>query len=92
MLRGQKIAEAGGFVSAPIYSSVSGKVKAIQPRRGAVGDMVNSIIIENDGEMKEVEFTLVEDVTALSNYCEGQRSRCCGNGRSWFSDSCKIVT
>ena len=66
VLRGQKIAEAGGFVSAPIYSSVSGKVKAIQPRRGAVGDMVNSIIIENDGEMKEVEFTLVEDVTALS--------------------------
>ena len=49
VLRGQKIAEAGGFVSAPIYSSVSGKVKAIQPRRGAVGDMVNSIIIENDG-------------------------------------------
>ncbi len=66
VLRGQKIAEAGGFVSAPIYSSVSGTVKAIQPRRGAVGDMVNSIIIENDGEMKEVEFTPVQNVTALS--------------------------
>ena len=66
VLRGQKIAEAGGFVSAPIYSSVSGTVKAIQPRRGAVGDMVNSIIIENDGEMKEVEYSPVEDITALS--------------------------
>lgn len=66
VLRGQKIAEAGGFVSAPVYSSVSGKVKAIQPRRGAVGDMVNSIIIENDGEMKEVEYTPAENVTALS--------------------------
>ena len=45
VLRGQLIAEAGGFVSAPIYSSVSGKVKKIEPRRVAVGDMVNSIVI-----------------------------------------------
>ena len=29
VLRGQKIAEAGGFVSAPVYSSVSGTVKAL---------------------------------------------------------------
>ena len=55
VLRGQKIAEAGGFVSAPIYASVSGTVKAIEPRRVTVGDMVKSIVIENDGEMKEVE-------------------------------------
>ena len=66
VLRGQKIAEAGGFVSSPIYASVSGTVKAIEPRRVAVGDMVNSIVIENDGEYKEVEFTPCEDVTALS--------------------------
>ena len=51
VLRGQKIAEAGGFVSSPIFSSVSGTVKAIEPRRVAVGDMVNSIVIENDGNM-----------------------------------------
>ena len=49
-----------------IYASVSGTVKAIEPRRVAVGDMVNSIVIENDGEYKEVEFTSCEDVTALS--------------------------
>ena len=66
VLRGQKIAEAGGFVSSPIYASVSGTVKAIEPRRIAVGDMVNSIVIENDGEYKEAEFTPCEDVTALS--------------------------
>ena len=28
---GQKIAEAGGFVSAPIHASVSGTVKTIEP-------------------------------------------------------------
>lgn len=66
VLRGQKIAEAGGFVSAPIYASVSGTVKAIEPRRTAVGDMVNSIVIENDGEMKEVEYQAVEDLDRLS--------------------------
>ena len=66
VLRGQMIAEAGGFVSAPIFASVSGTVKAIEPRRTAVGDMVNSIIIENDGNMEEVEFHGTEDVTSLS--------------------------
>ena len=66
VLKGQMIAEAGGFVSSPIFSSVSGTVKAIEPRRVAVGDMVNSIIIENDGEYKEVAYTPVDDIDSLS--------------------------
>ena len=66
VLKGQMIAEAGGFVSSPIFSSVSGTVKAIEPRRVAVGDMVNSIIIENDGEYKEVSYTPVDDIDSLS--------------------------
>ena len=37
VLKGQKIAEAGGFVSAPIYASVSGTVKAIEPHFNATG-------------------------------------------------------
>lgn len=57
VLTGQLIAEAGGFVSAPIYSSVSGTVKAIEPRRVVTGDMVNSIIIDNDELFEEVEYT-----------------------------------
>ena len=32
VLAGQKIADAAGFVSSPIHSSVSGKVKGIEPR------------------------------------------------------------
>ena len=66
VLKGQMIAEAGGFVSSPIYSSVSGKVKAIEKRRVAVGDMVDSIVIENDGMFTETTYESVEDVTALS--------------------------
>ena len=42
VLTGQKIAEASGFVSAPIYATVSGTVKAIEPRRVVTGDNVMS--------------------------------------------------
>ena len=56
VLVGQKIAEAGGFVSAPIYSSVSGTVKSIEPRRVVTGDLVNSIIIDNDDQFEEVTY------------------------------------
>ena len=42
VLAGQKIADAAGFVSSPIHSSVSGTVKGIEPRLTATGSMVNS--------------------------------------------------
>ncbi len=61
VLRGQMIAEAGGFVSAPIFSSVSGTVKAIEPRRVVTGDSVNSIIIENDFLGEEVKYNPLMD-------------------------------
>ncbi len=53
VLVGQKIAEAGGFVSAPVYATVSGTVKAIEPRRVVTGDSVMSIIVENDEQYEE---------------------------------------
>lgn len=56
VLKGQKIAEAGGFVSAPVYSSVSGTVKAIEPHLNPTGATVNCIVVENDGEYEEVEY------------------------------------
>ena len=56
VLRGEKIAEAGGFVSAPIYSSVSGTVKAIAPNFTSTGAKVNSIIIENDEQYEEAKW------------------------------------
>ena len=56
VLAGQKIAEAGGFVSAPVYASVSGTVKTIEPRRVAAGDLIMSIVVENDGLYEEIGF------------------------------------
>lgn len=56
VLVGQKIAEAGGFASAHIHASVSGKVKCIEPRLTPGGTKVDSIVIENDGEYEEINF------------------------------------
>ena len=66
VLKGQMIAEAGGFVSAPIYASVSGTVKAIAPHLNPTGGRVNSIVIENDGEYKEVEYPEVTPLEDMS--------------------------
>ena len=56
VLRGQKLAEASGFVSANIHSSVSGTVKMIEPRLMASGSKVDSIVIENDGQYEEIAY------------------------------------
>ncbi len=66
VLRGQRIAEASGFVSSHIYSTVSGTVTAIEPHRTVTGDMVMSIVIENDGAYDEVEYDAISDVDSLS--------------------------
>ncbi len=66
VLAGQKIAEAAGYVSAPIYATVSGTVKAIEPRRVVVGDSVMSIVIENDGKYEEVEYAPVKPLLEMT--------------------------
>ena len=45
---GQKIAEAAGFISAPIHASVSGTVIAIEDRPHASRGTCQSIVVEND--------------------------------------------
>ncbi len=48
VLMGQTIGEPGGFVSCPVHSSVSGTVLSVEPRPGAMGSPVESVVIEND--------------------------------------------
>ena len=66
VLVGQKIAEMGGFVSAPIHSSVSGVVKELKKVRNNVGAMVDAIVIENDEKYETVEFTSVQSLKELT--------------------------
>ncbi|MDR1764700.1 MAG: electron transporter RnfC, partial [Lachnospiraceae bacterium] len=55
VLVGQRIGEAGGFISSHIVSGVSGTVKAVEPRRMVNGAKAMSIVVENDGEFRTVE-------------------------------------
>ncbi|MDO4488098.1 MAG: electron transport complex subunit RsxC [Eubacteriales bacterium] len=67
VLAGQKIAEAGGFVSANVLSSVSGTVTAIEPRMTSAGIDTPSIVIESDGLYETVPGVGTErDYTTLS--------------------------
>lgn len=60
---GQKIGDSKGFVSAPVHSSVSGKVVQIGMTNHPLGRPVQAIFIENDGQD-----TWHEDVKPNPNY------------------------
>jgi electron transport complex protein RnfC len=66
VLKGQMIAEAGGFVSAHIYASVSGTVKSIGKHRVATGDMVQSITVEGDGLFEEADPLPIGEIEDMS--------------------------
>ena len=66
VLTGQKIAEADGYLSVPIFSSVSGTVKAVEPRRVVTGDNVMSIVVENDGQYEEITYPAARPLEELT--------------------------
>ena len=45
----QKIGDTQAPISAPVHASVSGTVVAVEPRPHPLGDLVMSVVIENDG-------------------------------------------
>lgn len=93
VLAGQKIAEAGGFVSAHIYASVSGTVKAVEPRRVPSGDLVMSIVVENDGlyeEAKSAEVKLLEELSREEKIKLIQDAGVVGMGGAGFPTHVKL--
>lgn len=71
---GQLIAEADGYVSANIHATVSGKVVKIAPHIHPNGNMITSVIVENDfkeeyikdfNEQKDVEKLSAEDIVNM---------------------------
>lgn len=93
VLTGQKIAEASGFVSAPIYATVSGTVKAIEPRRLATGGMCSSIIVENDGLYEEVDKPQVkplEEMTSEEIIAAVREAGVVGMGGAGFPTAVKL--
>ena len=49
---GQLIGKAGGFVSAPVYASVSGTVKKIGQQVGSGGRLMQTVVIAADGKQE----------------------------------------
>lgn len=47
---GQKIGEAGGFISSPVHASVSGTVTAIEVHKHATRGECLSVVIQSDGK------------------------------------------
>ena len=67
VLKGQVIAESGGFVSTPVHAPVSGVVAAIDTFPHPVGTDLPAIVIEPDGNDRWADGCDVErDVDALS--------------------------
>ena len=52
---GTKIGEASSFVSSPVYSSVSGKVKAVEQRMLVGGRSSLCVVVENDFQNETAE-------------------------------------
>lgn len=64
---GTLLAEAGGFVSAPIYSSVSGKVNKIDAVLDASGIRRMAVIVDVEGDEWEESIDRSKDIVRLSD-------------------------
>ncbi|MBR6397459.1 MAG: hypothetical protein IKS06_01065, partial [Lachnospiraceae bacterium] len=78
VLTGQLLGEAGGFVSARVFSSVSGTVKGIEKRRNAKGALTDAVIVENDGLYESTPF---EPLPGMEEYLRVFGLRPSGN---WY--------
>ena len=88
---GTLIGEAGGFVSAPIHSSVSGTVKKIGTYLLASGRNCASIIIESDGEMTPDPSITPPTVTSYKELSDAARAAgLVGLGGAGFPTSVKL--
>ena len=88
---GTKIADAGGYVGAPIHSSVSGTVKKIDSFLLSNGRSCNAIIIESDGEMTPDPAIKAPVVTNLDELCDAVReSGLVGLGGAGFPAAVKL--
>ena len=88
---GEKIAEAGGFVGAPIHSSVSGTVKKLEEMLLFHGGTCQAIVIEPDGEQTPWEGLKAPELTDFDSFINAVRdSGVVGLGGATFPTSVKL--
>lgn len=66
VLKGQMIAAASGYVSAPVHASVSGTVKGLEQRFSPSGTKTECIVIENDGSYEEIGYETVKPLSEMT--------------------------
>lgn len=88
---GTLIGEADGFVSAPVHSSVSGKVTAVGPMWASNGSLVTAVTIESDGEMTVDESVAPPEVSNYDSFISAVRaSGAVGLGGAGFPTAVKL--
>ncbi len=89
---GQKIAEAQGPVSSPVYSSVSGTVVGIEPYMRPNGTAVDAVRIKSDGLMTPAEDIAPPNVTDIDSFIAAVReSGVVGLGGAGFPTAIKLA-
>ena len=73
---GQKIAEGAGYVSSPIYATISGKIKKFEDFLRPDGRIVSAVRIESDGLMQEYEGLKAPEISDLDSLISAARE--CG--------------
>ena len=89
---GQRIADAGGFVSSPIHASVSGKVKKIDAILASNGRAVQAITIESDGLQTPCESLKVPEIATPEDFLKAVAdSGVVGLGGAGFPTAVKLM-
>lgn len=88
---GTLIGEAGGYVSSPIHSSVSGKVTAVGPMWLSNGSQATAVTIESDGLMTPDEALTSPEVSDYESFISAVRaSGAVGLGGAGFPTAVKL--
>ncbi len=88
---GQLVGEATAFVSAPIYSGVSGKVKAVEMLMSNTGKLVEAVVIEPDGLQTLSDEVTLPEVTNQESFLQAvKNSGLVGLGGAGFPTNIKL--
>jgi electron transport complex protein RnfC len=88
---GQRIGDVDAFISAPIFSSVSGTVKSIDQVRGSMGGFETHIVIETDKKQDVSEEVKIPVVNSFEEFVKAARdSGMVGLGGASFPTHVKL--